>query len=381
MADKIFLHVGFPKTGTTALQASLADSSTELLALGFDYSPPWNNAHHRAAWSLVDYVFGWNSKGGSKTPKSVWNKFVKDINKRDGNVLISSEFFIRANIELINKIKNELSAKEYVIVFTLRPFAKILPSRYQQTLKRGMTWTYEQWLEKVFGAELDLEMTDFAEPNPELIDYVTIIKNWADVFGKENIKLVLTDETNPDNLYRRFEQALGLPSNLLKIAKAKKLNRSLTASEASILRAVNAQKPKKWKWNQYRYFIRGNFVKYLSDSPSKFPQDPKLQLPNSVLSRIESYSLDQIKRLDNLGISIYGDTSLLHEANSGNESEKNFDQVPVEMVADLVIHLSSVTRFAGTSTKGLVREIGSRLVRSPRFIVRVVGKITLRVFK
>ena len=381
MADKIFLHVGFPKTGTTALQASLTDSSTKLSELGFDYSPPWNNAHHRAAWSLVDYVFGWNSKGGSKTPKSVWNKFVADINKRPGNVLISSEFFIRANIELINKIKNELTAKEYVIVFTLRPFAKILPSRYQQSLKKGMTWTYEQWLEKVFAAEPDVAMTEFAEPNPYLIDYATTIKNWADVFGPENIKLVLTDETNPDNLYRRFEQALGLPAELLKITKARKLNRSLTASEASILRAVNAQKPKKWKWNQYRFFIRGNFVKYLSDSPSKFPQDPKLQLPNSALNRLEDYSKDQIKRIENLGILIYGDPSLLHEANSGNEFEKNFDQVPVEMVADLVIHLSSVTRFAGTSTKELIKETGVRLVRSPRFIVRLAGKITLRVIK
>lgn len=375
MSKKIIIHAGFPKSGTTALQASLNEYKKSLRDQGIVYSTAWNNAHHRPAWAVMGYVFGWEGKGGSTTPISVWEKFVRQIKKSKKTFLISSEFFSHAPKEVVQRIHDDLAADDIEIIFTLRPFAKILPSRYQQSLKKGKKWTYEEWLSKVFS-EVSTHQDD-----SYMIDYAGILKTWADVFGQENVTLVLTDETNPDNLYRRFEQAVGISSNTLQVATTKKLNRSLTGSEVSILRAVNERKPKKWKWDQYRYFIRGNFVKYLSDHPSKFPQDPKLELPNSSLDNLATYAKSQIAQIDSLGIQILGNSSELHVDASRSEFEYKFDMVPVEMVADLVIHLSSISRLAGTSTRTLIQELGIRLTRSPKFYVRLPGHIITRIFK
>lgn len=381
MAEKVIIHVGFPKTGTTALQASLFQAQSDLETQFIIYNPPWNNAHHRAAWSLIEYVFGWNAKGGSSTPKNVWTKFVNQVNSTNGTVLISSEFFIKANSVQINRIKNEINAKNVEIIFTLRPFAKILPSRYQQSLKKGMKWSYEEWLKKVFESESMTPSLEFATKNPFMVDYAETISLWANTFGLQNVKLVLTDEANPENLYRRFEEATGISKDTLKTAKTKKLNRSLTLSEANILREVNKRRPKKWKWGQYRYFIRGNFVKYLSDNPSKFPNDPKLQLPKSVLPFIETYALDQIQKIKDLGVIILGNPAELHVDNSGNIENLDSGTIPVEMAADLVIHLSSISRLSGTSTRNLIKEVGIRLKRSTKFYIRLVGKIISIFFK
>jgi hypothetical protein len=372
VAKKIIIHPGFPKSGTTALQASLMQAQENLAGQNLLYQPAWNNAHHRAAWALTDYIFGWEGKGGETTPQAAWQKLCQESASAKTPVLISSEFFIRADARKVEQIKAELGASEYKIIFTLRPFAKVLPSRYQQSLKKGKTWTYDKWLHSIL---------DDAQTKINLVDYAGIIETWTNTFGADNVTIIIADETNPEILYRRFESALGIQNESLKPAKIKKLNRSLTASEVEILRQVNLRKPKKWKWTQYRYFIRGNFVKFLSDNPSKFKDDPKLQLPAWAVESLVPYSKDQVHRIMGLGAEILGDADSLITYGSKNDAATPFSVVPVEMAADLVIHLSSISRFAGISTRALVREIGTRLNRSSRFYVRIPGALIIRIFK
>ena len=368
MAKRIIIHPGFPKSGTTALQASLMQAKSELASQGIVFNPPWNNAHHRAAWALTNYMFGWDGKGGSTTPIEAWTSLCSDVKSESDTVLITSEFFIRADLTMIERVKADLGIQDIKIVFTLRPFAKVLPSRYQQTLKKGKTWTYDKWLHTILDGDND---------KIQLLDYAGIIESWAKVFGASNVDVILADESNPEILYRRFENAISVASETLKPAKIKRLNRSLTASEVEILRQVNLRKPKKWKWEQYRYFVRGNFVKFLSDNPSKFKDEEKLRLPTWAIEAMTPYAKAQISKIDSLGLSIQGDIGSLFSEKVGADSTALSQTIPVEMAADLVIHLSSISRFAGTSTKGLVREIGGRLVRSPKFASRIVGKIIL----
>ncbi|MCX6403438.1 MAG: hypothetical protein NT032_05940 [Actinobacteria bacterium] len=372
MAKKIIIHPGFPKSGTTALQASLMQSSEDLEKQNLLYQPPLNNAHHRAAWALTKYTFGWDGEGGENTPLAAWKKLCQSSKNSKIPVLISSEYFIRVGQDKIPKMKAELGASEYKIIFTLRPFAKVLPSRYQQSLQKGKTWTYDKWLHSLL---------DNSKPKISLVDYAGIIETWVKAFGANNVTIIIADESNPDVLYRRFESAIGITNETLKPAKIKRINRSLTASEVEILRQVNLRKPKKWKWAQYRYFIRGNFVKFLSDNPSKFKEDPKLQLPAWAVEFLAPYSKDQVERINNVGAEILGDAASLIAHSSESESGAPISVVPVEMAADLVIHLSSISRFAGISTSALVREIGTRLKRSSRFYVRILGAFITRIFK
>lgn len=351
MARQIIIHPGFPKSGTTSLQASLMQAQSSLSNQGIFFDPAWNNAHHRPAWAVTNYVFGWNKNGGESTPISAWENLVSEIEAAPKTALITSEFLIQADEKTVRRIKNDFGNVDFKIVFTLRAFAKILPSRYQQSLKKGRTWTYDEWLKSVFDS-------GFSKVN--LTDYAGIIKKWADIFGVENVSIVIADESNPENLLRGFEIACGMSAGTLQPAKVKRLNRSLTESEVEILRQVNLRKPKKWKWRQYNEFVRGKFVRTLSDNPSKFPNDQKLQLPTWAIDSLEPYSRDQISRLRNLGVDIRGDIDSLLSKNNGVEVTTQ-KLVPAEMAADIVIQLTSIKSLAETSTRGLIKEVFKRV--------------------
>lgn len=350
MGRLVVIHPGFPKSGTTALQASLKQAQQELKAQGYEYNPPWNNAHHRAAWALTKYTFGWSGKGGETTPISVWENLVTEVSKSSKSALISSEFLIRADSQTIKKIKNDFVGADFKIVFTLRPFAKVLPSRYQQTLKKGKTWTYDKWLHTILDGE---------KSNVQLLDYAGIIESWARVFGPDRVSIIIADETNPDSLYRSFETAVGLNENSLRPAKIKRLNRSLTASEVEVLRQVNLRKPKKWKWKQYNTAIRGKFVRQLSDNPSKFTNDSKLQLPKWAFEKLQPYVDYQLSAIADLPIFVHGDLQSLRSGSNDGPQDSRF--IPAEMAADFVLQLASIQSLSETSTRGLVREIMTRI--------------------
>jgi hypothetical protein len=61
--DAIALHIGIHKTGTTALQAALADARPELAAHGVLY-PGRKTAQHGAAMAVLERPWGWSGKGG-----------------------------------------------------------------------------------------------------------------------------------------------------------------------------------------------------------------------------------------------------------------------------------------------------------------------------
>ncbi|MDE0975237.1 MAG: hypothetical protein OSA11_09165, partial [Candidatus Nanopelagicales bacterium] len=60
--DGVLLHVGVHKTGTTAIQAALADSRRELTFRDVRY-PGKLQAQHRAALALLGRPWGWNNRG------------------------------------------------------------------------------------------------------------------------------------------------------------------------------------------------------------------------------------------------------------------------------------------------------------------------------
>ena len=194
MSKRVVAHVGFHKTGTTALQESFSKNSEELKALGIIYPDFGQKAHHRAAWAL-------------------------------GTTLISSEFFCELDEEKINKFKADIKVDDVTIVFTLRPLVKLLSSSYQQYLKYGLTPTYEEWLHSVLDEPGVSKLTPTFWKRHE---HGRVISQWAKVFGPENVLVVVADETQPTAIFEAFNSILGVPSGTLSQIEGIASNRSLT---------------------------------------------------------------------------------------------------------------------------------------------------------
>ena len=194
MNKKLVAHVGFHKTGTTALQESFSKNAEQLKALGINYPDLGQKAHHRAAWALAGRTWGWKNRGGVQTPITEWQKIVKSIKKGRGTTLISSEFFCELDEEKIQKFKADIKIDDVTIVFTLRPLVKLLSSSYQQYLKYGLTPTYEEWLHSVLDEPGVSKLTPTFWKRHE---HGRVISQWAKVFGPENVVVVVADEAQP----------------------------------------------------------------------------------------------------------------------------------------------------------------------------------------
>jgi hypothetical protein len=74
--DSVLLHVGVHKTGTTAIQAALANARPELVKSGVLY-PGKRQAQHRSAMAATGRQWGGKDKGGGTYDRSVYEWLVR----------------------------------------------------------------------------------------------------------------------------------------------------------------------------------------------------------------------------------------------------------------------------------------------------------------
>ncbi|BEV36727.1 hypothetical protein [Synechococcus sp. M16CYN] len=135
MKRKYFIHVGHGKTGTTAIQSSLALASNQLKELGVLY-PIEEEARQKA--SLLEITSGnCDPKTGHdlrQTIKQLEHKLHK--NTRYKKVILSSEnlfFFLDDFIDHYEEISDLI---EVEIILAVREIEEMLSSEYQQLVKR-----------------------------------------------------------------------------------------------------------------------------------------------------------------------------------------------------------------------------------------------------
>jgi hypothetical protein len=285
MSKRIVAHVGFHKTGTTALQESFASTREELQKFGVTYPDFGQKAHHRAAWSLIGRSWGWKNRGGSTFPIAEWQKAVKSAKKNRGTTLISSEFFCELDEEKIRKFKEDMRNENISIVFTLRPLVKLLSSSYQQYLKYGLTPTYEEWLHSV------LETPGVSKLTPTFWkrhEHGRVISQWAKVFGVENVFVVIADESQPTAIFEAF-------------------NSILSYEEICLLLEVNKNFPKKRRWDEYEIYIREGAIKHLTDKVKVDKSAEKLLTPQWAVDKVREIGAESVRQIKASGVTVMGD--------------------------------------------------------------------------
>jgi len=339
MTKRIVIHAGFFKTGTTALQSSLAANREKLLQNGVLYpaltsgNASRSTGQHRAAWAIKGRHWGWEGEGGKKTPIKVWKNLAKEMNSFHGTSLFSSEFLAELLVEDVQRMKKRVKAENVQIVFTLRPLVKMLPSQYQQSVKYGMRLDYENWLQRVLnGDESMVQNKTFWERH----DHPGVIKRWVDVYGAKNVTLVVVDENQPNLIYETFNDILGLPSGLLGPVEEKGLNRSLTWEEICLLLELNKKYDRKLGWGEYAAMIRNGIFRSLTDVPARAGQQ-KLLTPQWAVNRAKEITSKNISDLRAMGIKILGDLESTASADVPTGVNEPLKEIPLDYAADLLL--------------------------------------------
>lgn len=189
----IYLHIGYNKTGTSAIQNSFYYNRKSLIRDGLFYPVKCRGrrkspAHHSLAESLLFHI-------GKPLPQFVnkkiyckfqadhyWNLLKEELSESDcSSAFISSEAFsrLRGYPEQMKFIREQLKNYQVKILVYLRNQPDFLASAYNQAVKRGHeTRTVDELMQSGWMN----------------IDYFIELEQWASVFGPENMIIRIFDK-------------------------------------------------------------------------------------------------------------------------------------------------------------------------------------------
>jgi hypothetical protein len=376
------LHIGLPKTGTTALQATAQARRTDLLAAGVRY--PGGGMNHREAVSaLMGRRWGWIGPGATVPPMRHWERLITEVRAETARrVWISHEFASEADDEAVARFVSELGDQLQVVV-TLRPFAAVLASSWQQYLKGGTTHTFERWLKAVLAEPPEQKVTpSFHLRN----DQAGVVRRWAAAAGADHVSAVVVDKARPTQLTDAFEALLDLPPGFLVDSSLGGLqaNRSMSLPESELMRQVNrAIKGRGVEWGEYEALLREGGIARLLQSRTPAADEPSLQLPRWAAERASALGRRYADGIAASGVRVVGDLEVLAAPVSGvGTRPPKPDSVPVDAAAALVVGTLSAALGRGAflddptepalrdrpvgeaRTRELVGEVGARLRRA-----------------
>jgi hypothetical protein len=307
-SDGVLLHIGVHKTGTTAIQAALADARPELASAGVSY-PGKLQAQHRAALAVLQRPWGWNARGGAVMDRSHFDKLARRVAGTRGRVVISSEFFCEAPADVAAQVVQDLGSDRVHVVVTLRNLGRLLPSSWQQYLKYGLTTPYEKWLTDVFaepGATKNMTPTFWKRH-----DHGDVITRWSDAVGPDNVTVLILEDVDRSAMFRSFAQLLDVAPDVLVSRMDLTSNRSMTAAEAELLVRLNKKVKKELQWDEYVRFVRRGVALGMVEGREPAADEPRLHTPDWALDAAVERGQRSAHAIRASGVRVLGDLEAL----------------------------------------------------------------------
>ncbi|MBA8794386.1 hypothetical protein FHX74_002005 [Friedmanniella endophytica] len=256
--------------------------------------------------------WGWPGAGASVPDRRHWDELLAEVEaERDRRIWISHEFASESDDATAARFAAELGPRLEVVV-TLRPFAALLGSSWQQYLKAGSVHRFEDWLERVLADPPDTTVTPtFHRRN----DQGGVVRRWAAAVGADHVTVVVADPGRPRLLTDAFEGLLDLPAGFLADdgLGGRDANRRLSATECELVRQLNlAIRDRGVHWADYERLVRDGAVARLLDQPP--PPDDELVLPGWAVRAAAERSDRYAAEVAASGVRVVGDLDLLRTA-------------------------------------------------------------------
>ncbi len=207
---RLYLHIGYPKTGTTALQAFLAANGPALAAQGVLYPRAGrllrggglDDAHYGASFALGLGVY--DRPADVALPDDIGAEIAAEAAAAGaGSVVVSSEYFATATPADRARVREAFAGFEVRVVCYLRRHDDALESAYAQSVK---TVADPPWGESVEGYVVhELGLGTFS------YDYLGMLRQWAQVFGAAAIVVRPYErEQNQPDIAADFLRVIGV---------------------------------------------------------------------------------------------------------------------------------------------------------------------------
>jgi len=366
-SDGVLLHIGVHKTGTTAIQAALADARPDLRASGVTY-PGKLQAQHRAALALLQRHWGWNTRGGSVLDRAHFDKLARRVERTKDRVAISSEFFCEADAEKAAEVARALNPDRIQVVVTLRNLGRLLPSSWQQYLKYGLTTPYEAWLTDIFTKPGSSKMSPTFWRRH---DHGAVIDRWTSAVGADRVTVLVLEDVDRSAVFATFAQLLGVDPTILTSRMDLTSNRSMTAAEAQFLMALNARVKKSMQWEEYVRYVRRGVALGMVEGRTPGAGEQRLVTPDWALDAAAEAGNRSADVIAESGVRVIGDLQALRTripTEAGNADVPA--EMPIDAAVEAVTTVITAARGEDVSTidqaKALARQVRRDLGRKKR---------------
>lgn len=238
MAERVVLHVGAMKSGTTYIQSLLFANQATLAQQGI-------LVPGRAWWDQVNGVFDvlGRRKQGHIDVSGSWRRLLDEIEAWAGTAVVSMEFLGPIAPAKIAAVVDSLRPARVSVVLSARDLNRSIAAMWQETVQNGRWWTWASYLDGVERARPrpDRSPEDVTEAGRTFWrqqNTVRLSRNWLHAADDFAFLTVAAPGSPPGLLGGRFGEIVGFDaSNLVPGPRA---NTSMDAAAAEALRRTNA---------------------------------------------------------------------------------------------------------------------------------------------
>lgn len=303
MANKVYLHVGLPKSGTTYLQAVLGENKSRL-------SERCDLLYPGASWvaqvHAVRDVLAANPHG-SRNPRTdgAWQRLVDEIAAWHGDAVVSMEWLGSANPAQARRVVDSLAPAQVEVVATVRDLARTLPAAWQEFMQNWEQWSWAEFL--------DSAASDNPRDSPagELFwsqqDLGRLLAIWTDVLPARHLHVVtLPHQGAPaGELWTRFAEVLGIDGSQFD-ASGRGSNESLGLESTELMRRVNTvSHTRGMDWPVYDEMFKHALAK--RGLAKRKHRESSLRIPAEYEEWTRARSAEMVQALKSSGAHLVGD--------------------------------------------------------------------------
>jgi hypothetical protein len=238
-SQRVFLHIGLHKSGTTFLQETFKANAATLRQHGI-YYPAGKSTP--SVLRAVDDLHGRRQvKADSARAAGAWSALVAAARASGARtVLLSDERLSLSGMPALRAVKRSFEPDELVVVVTVRDLARTLASSWEESIRGGASWTWDEYVAAV--RDPDRRGINPARGFWVRQDLAHITAAWEAVVAKEDLRLVTVPppHAKPGELLDRFCAAVGIDAGLLPEPPARR-NPAVGFAGTEMLRRFNAR--------------------------------------------------------------------------------------------------------------------------------------------
>ena len=229
MVDRVFVHIGLPKTATSYLQ-TIVWSNRERLRNAGVVVPGDRRTDH--LWASREVREDPRQDRAPQRHRTAWSRLRRELASSSGTGLISHEFFAAASDRQARDLVTALADAEVHVVVTAREPLGLFAASWQESLKNGSTTPMADYGRRVSKSPMTIW-------NWRTLDLSLVLQRWSEAVPPERIHVLVLDPTaDREDIWRRFAGLIGVDPDAVDLSQSFP-NTSMGVAEAETLRRIN----------------------------------------------------------------------------------------------------------------------------------------------